>query len=251
MASKEGLMTDEEAQDYLASAKALFNQVSSTGEPLELVFQGVENYYLTDPRERDNFQFFLDRVSRVRERTGNNSVLVAPCSFGFEMELLAQRGFDVSGFDIADSMVNFTRNRLDQMGIPATLHVDDVTNLDSTKYAPDYAGVMCVNVAPGIPVVENDALFRKAVRDLTALTPEGVFYLSNTQYSDPKYQREWTDADGKVLGATTYFARPARSISEVIRENGLSILRCEHYDSARDPENEYSDYMNDYLTATR
>ena len=252
MAAREGIMTMDEARAYMDGAKALFNRKSSDGVPLELVFQGgEENYYLTDKREGGNFQFFVAQAKKARELTGNNSVLVAPCSFGFEMELLAQEGFDVAGFDISEGMVTYTRDRLARMGIEADLRVDDVTQLNPANYQPEYAGVMCVHVVPGIPVVENDALLRDALGTLTSLTPRGAFYLSTTWYEDPQYQREWKSPEGEVLGATTYFRRSPRELSGMIRENGLAILRCEHYDSAKDPENEWHDYGNDYFIAAR
>ncbi len=236
------------AQAEMASSKFVFDALTADGQQGQMEEQGGGNYYLTDPVESRNFKVFIDKVDELAPQIGKK-VLVAGCGDGLETELLVQHGFEVDAFDYSANMVKVTRQRLTAVAYEeaASVDVGDVTDLDLSRYRTNYAGVMFAQVAQFIPPVEGDQLFVKAINDLTSRTPEGVFFMSTTQYKDPRFVRPWVISD-EVFGETIYHAREAEKITGMIKNSGMSVVHHEHFDAGDTPPD---DYKNDYFVAVR
>jgi 2-polyprenyl-3-methyl-5-hydroxy-6-metoxy-1,4-benzoquinol methylase len=204
------------------------------------------NYYLIDPPEQRNFEIFSQRLLVASKNIGKR-VLVAGCGDGLESEILALQGYELTVLDYAPGMLEDTKNRLKRVGKTAIFEEADVTDLDLTRYTTGYAGVTMAQVAQFIPPIENDALLCKAINDLTSLTPEGVFYLTTTQYDDPKFEREWIPG-GQSAGTTPYYSRPAESIVQMVQSTGMKVVHHEHFDAGNTPPD---NYKNDYFVAER
>jgi SAM-dependent methyltransferase len=231
----------EAARCEMESTRDHFNRLRGGQE----IDQGG-NYYLTDPPEQRNFEIFLQRLLVASKKIGRK-VLIAGCGDGLESEILALRDYELTVLDYAPAMLEDTKDRLERIGKTAIFEVADVTDLDLTRYTADYAGVTIAQVAQFIPPVKNDALLSKAINDLSSLTPEGVFYLTTTQYDNPKFEREWTPA-GQSAGTTPYYSRPAESIAQMIEATGMKIVHHEHFDAGDTPPD---NYKNDYFVAER
>jgi SAM-dependent methyltransferase len=204
------------------------------------------NYYLTDPPEQRNFEIFSQRLLVASKKIGRK-VLIAGCGDGLESEILALSGYELTVLDYAPGMLEATKNRLEWVGKTAIFEEADVTDLNLTRYTADYAGVTMAQVAQFIPPVENDALLGKAINDLSSLTPEGAFYLTTTQYDNPKVEREWTP-EGQSAGTTPYYSRPVESIVQMIKSTGMKVVHHEHFDAGDTPPD---NYKNDYFIAER
>jgi len=211
--------------DALANAgggAAAFDAV--TDQPVE-----GDNYFVTDPVDSAQFGIFLHELADAARVTGSRRVLVAGCGTGLETELLADRGFDVVGFDFSPGMVEQARARV---GGRAELRVLDVLDVAGAGLGM-VAGVVFSNVAPFLE--PGRGLLRRAVKGLTSpLLAGGAVYLSTTLYPDPVHTRtlDFPTVDGAVsAGRVTYYARPIGTYRRVLADYGVRVKFEASFDS--------------------
>jgi 2-polyprenyl-3-methyl-5-hydroxy-6-metoxy-1,4-benzoquinol methylase len=238
-------VSSNEAEATIKNAYTTFEAMAADGEDGQEEDQGG-NYYLpgVDTVEDRNFTIFNSRLEEKAHRIGQR-VLVGGCGGGLEAEALAQIGYDVTAFDYSPKMIAVAQRRLERLKGNANFYVDDATDLDLSRYKPGFAAVLLLQVVQFLPVIKDDRLLNKAITDLSGLTPEGVFYISTTQYADPRFTRTWKKKGGES-GQTTYHSRPAQAIIDLLEKNGMIITHHEHFDAGDTPPD---DYKNDYIIA--
>jgi 2-polyprenyl-3-methyl-5-hydroxy-6-metoxy-1,4-benzoquinol methylase len=228
-----------ETPDSLISSiatQAVFDQLAGNGRRGQMHAEGdadIESHSI----EKKNIQLFVERAKDVAHKTGNKRVLVAGCGDGFETELLAKSGFDVTAFDFSPNMVDVTKRLVPE----ADVLVGDVTKLNETGIEGPFAGVFLGHVAQ---FIEDNAMVAKSLSDLSKLTPEGVLFLSTTYYEDPTYMKEW-NANGESIGSTIYYHKSPDFLTHTLKNNGFSNIHHEHFDAGA------GENKNDYFIAER
>ena len=179
-----------------------------------------------------------------------NRVLMGGCSDGLAAQVLAEEGFEPTGYDYSSEMVKASRKRLARLGLHGAFYQGDATDLDLELYPDNYAGATFIHVANCIPIAgENDDLLRKALLDLSSRAPEGPLYVPTTYYPDPVHRR-MLELEDKKIGVVPYYFRPVERFKEILGQVGRVLLRSEHFDAALADEKDpgYGDhYINDYL----
>jgi 2-polyprenyl-3-methyl-5-hydroxy-6-metoxy-1,4-benzoquinol methylase len=205
--------------------------------------QGLGNYYYTDPVESRNLDRFIELLNERASSFGRR-VLVAACGDGLETEVLIENEFDVVATDFSPNMVMATKRHLAERGIQASsVYTADITELNTFIKPHDFAGV---SLAQAAQFIEDDKL-QKAINNLASLTPEGLVFLSTTQYSDPEFVRTWAP-NGEVVGSTIYRGRPLEHYVELCKQAGLTVVHSEFFDAGDTPPD---DYKNLYIIAAR
>jgi SAM-dependent methyltransferase len=219
--------------------RTVFDGLAAEGKPGQMLVQGMDNYYETDPVESENFGRFVAEVP-ARER-----VLVAGCGdAALEAELLVRLGFEVVAFDESASAIEVARDRFEVLGLPAEFFVADVTRLDTLDagclalIAGDFGGVMIAQVAQFIPC---DGTLTKAIRDsVSLLAPGGILFLSTTRYPETL---------GHGVIDTTYYGRSTEALATMISSSGVTITHEQFFDSAAVLDGET--YQNQYFIGTK
>jgi SAM-dependent methyltransferase len=205
--------------------------------------QGMGNYYYTDPVESRNLDRFIKLLNEQAPSLGRK-VLVAACGDGLETEVLIRSGFDVVATDFSPNMVTATKRHLAEHELRApSVYAADITNLDTFVKPHDFAGV---SLAQAAQFIEDDKL-PAVINNLASLTPEGLVFLSTTQYPDPEFVRTWAP-NGEVVGSTVYRGRPLKRYVELCRQAGLAVVHSEFFDAGDTPPD---DYKNIYIIAAR
>ncbi len=125
-------------------------------------------------------------------RQGGGRVLVPACGTGGHVVALAQRGFDVLGFDADEGMVEFTRRRIESAAgsIDAAHGKAEVRLLTMEGAAglpAEFAGAFCLGNA--LPSLSAEGQLLAALRGVaSALAPGGIFLTQNLNY-DLRWQQ--------------------------------------------------------------
>ncbi len=123
-------------------------------------------------------------------------VLVPACGTGAHVVALAERGFDVVGFDADADMVEFTRRRIAAAATSiaaahGTAEAKHLAMEDATSLPAEFVAAFCVgNALPGL-CAEGQLL--AALKGITAaLRPGGIFLTQNLNY-DLRWQQRTSD----------------------------------------------------------
>ncbi len=125
-------------------------------------------------------------------RQGGGRVLVPACGTGGHVVALAQRGFDVLGFDADEGMVEFTRRRIESAAgsIDAAHGKAEVRLLTMEGAAglpAEFAAAFCLGNA--LPSLSAEGQLLAALRGVaSALAPGGIFLTQNLNY-DLRWQQ--------------------------------------------------------------
>jgi SAM-dependent methyltransferase len=126
-------------------------------------------------------------------RAAGLRILVPACGTGGHVVALAQRGFDVLGFDSDSNMVEFTRRRV-QSGSSAMAAANGKAEVrvlsmeDAAGLGREFDAAFCLgNSLPGLT---GEGQLLSALRGITgALRPGGVFLTQNLNY-DLRWQQK-------------------------------------------------------------
>ncbi len=141
------------------------------------------------------FDMSEDPIIAYLRKNKAKYVCDAGCGCGLYSLKLAKFGFDVSGFDIAESAVLLTEKLLLQAGYPAKIKRADVL---STGYPSGcFDAVISRDVLDHMPIEKG----RKAVKELMRIVKPGGFLILTLDGTDGEYESEPHDinADGDYL----------------------------------------------------
>ncbi len=134
---------------------------------------------------------FLEVMRQRYGKTRGKRVLEPACGSGRLMAALAQRGYDVTGFDLSESMVAFARKRLEEQRLRGRV---DIGRMQDFRYAKPFDLAHCFVSTFKYLLTERDARAHlQCVAD--ALKPGGLYVLGFhlSDYSDRNKTRErWT-----------------------------------------------------------
>lgn len=167
-------------------------------------------------------------------RHGVKRVCDAGCGCGAYTVKLAQKGFQVSGFDVSSRAVEIAGSLLHTSGCSAELKTASVL---ATGYEDEqFDGVVCLDVLDHI----SNADAQKAVQELARITRLGGILLFTLDASDEEYEREphfvsdsgdYVYTDGKWAGMVFHpYSRDTlcclipHGLAYEVRENGDGLL---------------------------
>ena len=125
-------------------------------------------------------------------RQAGGGLLIPACGSGGHVVALAERGFDVLGFDAAPAMVEITRRRIEAAAsaIAAALGRAEarvLTMEDAASLGSQFAAAFCLgNALPGLSAEGQLAAALRGVA--AALRPGGIFLTQNLNY-DLRWQQ--------------------------------------------------------------
>ncbi len=125
-------------------------------------------------------------------RQAAGAVLVPACGTGGHVVALAQRGFDVLGFDADAGMVEFTRRRIESAASTITAahgkaEVRQLTMEGAAELHAEFASAFCLGNA--LPGLSTESQLLAALRGVvSALRPGGIFLTQNLNY-DLRWQQ--------------------------------------------------------------
>ena len=126
-------------------------------------------------------------------RQASGRVLVPACGSGGHVVALAQKGFDVLGFDADADMVEFTRRKIEAAwGSIAPAHgkaeVRLLTMANAGELHEEFAAALCLGNA--LPGLSGDGQLLAALRGIaSALCAGGIFLTQNLNY-DLRWQQQ-------------------------------------------------------------
>lgn len=144
------------------------------------------------------------------------SALVVGCGLGDDVELLAQRGFDATGFDVSPAAIEWCRERFPDSD--ATYHVVDL-------FDPPRAWIAAFDLVVEIYTLQSlpDPERTAALEAICSFVAPGGSLLAIAQGRDPNEEiggPPWPLTRDEVLAAT---------------DQGLTVVRFEDYEDSESP----------------
>jgi glycine/sarcosine N-methyltransferase len=140
------------------------------------------------------------------ERYGVKSVLDCACGTGPHVAMLSRQGYDVTGSDASEAMLEQARERFDEQGIEARLREAEWAELP-VSFDERFDAVICIGNS--LPLATSDSAVQEALAGMyRVLAPGGVLIVQNRNMD--KMQREKPAAvlneadDGYVLFVFDY-----------------------------------------------
>lgn len=156
---------------------------------------------------------------------GVRTILDAGCGTGRHACLLAQQGFEVTGADLSDGMLEQARRRAASAGLPTRFHQASFLEL-SQKVAGPFDGILCGGSALAHLIEEAD--LRQALTEIgKLLRPGGIFITDNIHFA-------LAGEDGYVVGPlddSTYAAtgklwlRAVRYEGPVVQYSAIAMVQ--------------------------
>lgn len=125
-----------------------------------------------DPRV---FREFAVALELFQSAFAHGSILDMGCGPGWTSVFLARAGYQVTGVDISERMIEIARERSELEGCPAEFHVGDMEELDLGRY--DFDGAMFFDCLHHCPAYD-----RALLRVHEHLRPGGTLLLFETTW---------------------------------------------------------------------
>lgn len=129
----------------------------------------------------------MRRLVPVLLRQKSHTVLDCACGTGLQTVALAHEGFDVTGSDLSDAMLEQAAEHCRAEGVDIPLVQADVREL-ARKFVRKFGSVICMgNVLPHLP--DDDAVLTALKNIHTVLEPGGLFVFDQRYYDKMLEQR--------------------------------------------------------------
>ncbi len=145
----------------------------------------------------------VDFLQALYERYAPGGPILEPaCGSGRLMEGLLRRGYDVHGFDLGASMVDYARKRLDARGLGCTIWIDDMSKFRTRKR---YGMAHCLVSSFKYLLSEKAALAH--LQCVSASLRKGGVYVLGFHLSDYADQRADSEEHRGARGRTRVTCR--------------------------------------------
>jgi len=165
----------------------------------------------------------VEFIEKVCELKPPARILDLGCGAGDQAKLLAAKGYQITGIDIAPPLVDFAKKRFDEGGLSGEFLVGDMQEID---YDEEFELSTILSGSFGFFGDEGDLALLKSIR--RALVPGGHAFI---MYISPKYRAEhvkrWTETDDGWDLYESWFdeeTRTYRGKTFIIRRDGTMIV---------------------------
>ena len=90
-------------------------------------YEGDDYYWGTDPSS------FLDELIQLCPPSAEKNVLDIGCGEGKDAVYMAQRGYNVSAFDLTENGIRKTKALAETRGVKINAYVDDINTFDTNE----------------------------------------------------------------------------------------------------------------------
>jgi len=165
-------------------------------------------------------------AERACELSQGMKILDLGCGGGDQLKVFAERGYDVTGIDIASSLVSFARKQLSENSLDGEVYCKDMRDID-------YNGVFdcCVllSFSFGFFMDEGDQDLLYKINQ--ALIPCGKVFIMYMSPRESKLTRTWESIEGGfALNEEWYNSEDCtyRSRNYHVKSDGLVIIPAEN-----------------------
>ncbi len=165
----------------------------------------------------------VDFIERACELKPPARILDLGCGGGDQAKLLAAKGYQVTGIDIAPSLIDFARRKFDEARLSGEFAVGDMQEID---YDEEFELCTILSGSFGFFGDKEDQELLRSIR--RALVPGGHVFI---MYISPKYRpervRRWAEADDGWDLYESWFDEETKSYRArtfIIRKDGTMIV---------------------------
>ena len=161
-------------------------------------------------------------IEHVLDLSPGDRILDLACGGGDQSKLLAKKGYDILGIDIAPSLVDYARNQFKEQGLKGEFIVGDMTKFD---YDGEFNAVLILSGSFGF--FDDNTNQEVLERISKALKPGGkLFIMFQSAHTQVKHQHHWSECDnGWQMTETWFDAETCRRMSTVfiIKKDGTIL----------------------------
>ncbi|MFB6241516.1 MAG: methyltransferase domain-containing protein [Candidatus Nanosalina sp.] len=183
----------------------------------------VEDFYsrnaakYDDSHSKDNWsEGFRENLSEFQEKVEGTVVLDAGCGPGAVTEFLSKEGFEVTGIDIAEGMVEYARRNSE-----GCFKQMNILNLEFADAKFD--GVWCGST---IFFLEKEGMWEALSEFRRVLKDEGVLYVDFKEGDGDFEKNKW---DGEVSERRI----PESEARRMLSEKGFQVLKFIEWENSR------------------